>query len=501
MADFGYDISNFTDIDQIYGNMEDFDALMVKANEIGIKIIMDFVPNHSSDESIWFQKSVARDPEFKDFYVWHPGKMVNGKRQPPTNWMSAFRGNAWEWNEQRQEYYYHQFVSKQPDLNYRNPKVKEYMNEVLKFWLKKGVAGFRCDAVPNVFESAPDANGNYPDEPRNSSVDDPEAYNYVQHIYTSDQPETVQLVYEWRKLLDDFKAVNGGEDRILMIESYSPIETVLEYYGNKTHDGAQIPFNFQLITYLKEHSDAYYYSEIINLWLHKMPEGKTANWVLGNHDRSRVGSRMGTDRIDMMNMLALTLPGCSVTYQGEETGMTDVWISWNDTVDPQACNSNPDIYLPLSRDACRTPFQWSDEKNAGFSNGSKTWLPVSDLYPIVNVKRERGIAFSHFNIYKQLKSLRTERTLREGDTEVKAVSETVLAVKRSLRNDFTFITLANIMDDVEIVNLNSVFNNISNVLEYVVVTDKSERQRGDKAYADQIVLLPKEAVVLRTTKN
>lgn len=139
---------------------------------------------------------------------------------------------------------------------------------------------------------------------------------------------------------------------------------------------------------------------------------------------------MGTDRIDLMHMLMLTLPGCSVTYQGEEIGMTDVWMSWNDTVDPQACNSNPEIYLPLSRDACRSPFQWTDEKNAGFSNGLKTWLPVSDLYPLVNVKRERGIPFSHLNVYKQLQSLRSESTLIEGDTQVKAVSETVLAIKR-----------------------------------------------------------------------
>lgn len=130
MADFGYDISNFTEIEPIFGNMEDFDALMAKANEIKIKIILDFVPNHSSDESIWFKKSVERDPEFEDFYVWHPGKIVNGTRQPPSNWMSQFRGSAWEWNEQRQEYYYHQFVKKQPDLNYRNPKVKEYMNVI-----------------------------------------------------------------------------------------------------------------------------------------------------------------------------------------------------------------------------------------------------------------------------------------------------------------------------------------------------------------------------------
>lgn len=128
MADFGYDIANFTEIDSIFGTMQDFEALMAKSRDIGVKIILDFVPNHSSDESEWFKKSAAKDPEYKDYYIWHPGKVINGKRMPPTNWVSVFRGSAWEWHEGRQEYYFHQFLKKQPDLNYRNPKVREAMN-------------------------------------------------------------------------------------------------------------------------------------------------------------------------------------------------------------------------------------------------------------------------------------------------------------------------------------------------------------------------------------
>ncbi|XP_055852258.1 maltase A3-like [Episyrphus balteatus] len=500
MADFGYDISNFYEIDPMFGTMEDFEALIKKANEVGVKIILDFVPNHSSDECEWFQKSVDRDPVFENFYVWHPGKIVNGTRKPPTNWVSIFRGSAWKWNEKRQEYYLHQFVDKQPDFNYRNPTVRHYMNEILRFWLKKGVAGFRCDAVPNVFEVAPDAEGNYPDEPVNEGATDPDDHGYTKHIYTSDQPETINLVYEWRKVLDDFTAENGGDDKILMIETWSEIDIVMQYYGNETAEGAQMPFNFQMISRLNSNSNAYYYAETINLWMDKMPKGRTANWVLGNHDKNRVGTRLGAERIDLLNMLLLTLPGCSVTYQGEEIGMTDVWISWNDTVDPQACNADESVYLEKSRDPCRSPFQWSDEKNAGFTTGSKTWLPISDLYRDVNVKKERGVQLSHLNVYKKMQALRHDKTIKNGDSEVKPINENVLAIKRSLANYPTYVILLNINKTVETLDLHAVFNNLSTEMEYVIVTAKSIRRVGDRAYADQIILLPNEAVVLRTVK-
>lgn len=215
-----------------------------------------------------------------------------------------------------------------------------------------------------------------------------------------------------------------------MVETWSPIDIVMEYYGNSTAEGAQIPFNFQMISYLWNDSDAYHYAKLINEWLNLMPAGRTANWVVGNHDKNRVGSRFGADRRDMFNMLLLTLPGCSITYNGEEIGMTDVWISWEDTVDPQACNGYEDGYEYRSRDPARTPFQWSDEKNAGFSDGRSTWLPVSPDYKTDNLKRQRGIALSHLNIFKQLQDLRSTSTLIDGDTEVKAFGHDVLGIRR-----------------------------------------------------------------------
>lgn len=215
MADFGYDISNYFDIQPEYGTLADFDRLIERAQRLGIRVLLDFVPNHTSDECEWFRLSAARDPHFADFYVWHPGFADNsttGGRRPPNNWISMFGGSAWEFNEQRGEFYMHAFSRKQPDLNYRNERVVEMMHSVLRFWLRRGVAGFRVDAVPYLFEVRPDAAGNYPDEPRaGGSANDPTDYGYLRHIYTTDQEETVDMVYEWRRTLDEFRRANGVE--------------------------------------------------------------------------------------------------------------------------------------------------------------------------------------------------------------------------------------------------------------------------------------------------
>ncbi|KAH8316609.1 hypothetical protein KR067_011746 [Drosophila pandora] len=502
MADFGYDIANFTEIASIFGTMSDFENLMKVAKKLDIKIILDFVPNHSSDECEWFRRSAAKDPEYKDFYVWHPGRIVNGVRQPPSNWISVFRGSAWEWHEGRKEYYLHQFVKKQPDLNYRNPKVREAMNNVLRFWLAKGVSGFRIDAVPHVFEIAPDAQGQYRDEPRNDWDNDPEDYGYLQHIYTVDQPETIDLVYSWRAVLDAFVYENGGEERILMAETYSPIDIVMKYYGNGTAEGAQLPFNFLLISELSNSSNAHNYEDTVMKWLQNMPEGRTANWVLGNHDKPRVGSRLGRDRVDMLNMLTSTLPGASVTYQGEELGMTDVWISWKDTVDPSACNTNPNIYEQFTRDPERTPFQWSGAQDAGFSNASKTWLPIALDYKQVNVERERQRPLSHLNVFKQLWQLRNQsKTLQFGNTKVKAVSDAVLAVMRYHQEDSTLVTVLNIFDGVETINLQQSFPGLPTQFKVLVVTERSIAKVGDVVKSSSLQLQPKDSLILQSTSS
>jgi alpha-glucosidase len=282
MADFGYDISDFYDIQPEYGTMADFEELVSKANALGLKVILDFVPNHSSDENEWFIKSVNKEGKYKDYYIWHPGKTnpAGGRPLPPNNWLSLFKYSGWHWNDVRQEYYFHQFVDKQPDLNYRSPDVVEQMKDVLRFWLGKGIAGFRIDAVWCLFEVAPDANGNYPDEPVSGNTIDADDPNYLTHIYTQDQPGTYDMVYQWRAVMDQWKADHGGQTKIIMTEAYTTLDNTMKYYGNETVNGSHMPFNFQIILNLRSWSTASNVNDVIRSWMDHLPKGRTANWVV-----------------------------------------------------------------------------------------------------------------------------------------------------------------------------------------------------------------------------
>lgn len=282
MADFGYDISDFLDIQPEYGTLEDFDKLIKKANELGIKIILDFVPNHSSDEHEWFIKSERREKGYEDLYIWDDGKVDPSNpsnRLPPSNWLSVFRGSAWKWSEIRKQFYYHLFVDKQPDLNFRSPTLVKLVKNILKFWMDRGVAGFRVDSVPCTFEIAPQ-NGVYPDEPVNPYEPDEDNFGHVNHIYVLNQPETIDMVYQWREVLHEYQQAHGGDERVLMTESYEEPAYNMQFYGNKTTQGAQIPFNFNLISKVDRNTNAQGLVEVIDSWMTVMPPGKTANWVV-----------------------------------------------------------------------------------------------------------------------------------------------------------------------------------------------------------------------------
>lgn len=282
MVDFGYDVSDFREIHYEYGTMSDFEELIQECKKLCLRLVMDFVPNHSSSENEWFIKSERREPGYEDFYVWQPGKfnVSSNATMHPNNWVSAFRFSAWTWSDIRQEFYYHKYHSKQPDLNYRNPKVIEAMNEVLLFWLRKGVSGFRIDAVSNLFEEQ-NPDGTFPDEPRtffpNCGEND---HCYLQHIYTRHQEKNFEMVYKWRQMIDNFTASYGLEPIVLMTESFEPINFNLRYYGNGSVEGSHIPFNFELIKTMNINSTAKDYKDVIERWLIEMPVGHQANWVV-----------------------------------------------------------------------------------------------------------------------------------------------------------------------------------------------------------------------------
>ncbi|XP_058832022.1 maltase A1-like [Topomyia yanbarensis] len=505
MADFGYDISDYYDIQPEYGTLADFDSLVAESKKLGLKVILDFVPNHSSDEHEWFKKSENRDNGFEDFYVWHPGKLNPAdpaKPLPPTNWVSLFRGSAWQWSDKRKEFYLHQFSVKQPDLNYRNPKVVEQMKDVMRFWLKRGVDGYRIDAVPTLFEIDKDAEGNYLDEPLSGNTNDPDDPGYTVHVYTQDRNETLDMVYQWRAVLDDFQKVNGGDARIMMTESYSGIDIVMKYYGNSTVPGSHIPFNFRFITNLWKDSSAYDIENTIRYWMSKMPnDGAVANWVMGNHDQHRVASRFGENKIDSMNMILLSLPGISISYNGEEIGMTDVWISYNDTVDPAACNAGPDRYQYTTRDPERTPFQWDTSKDAGFSKANKTWLPVSPVYKEVNVELQQAAKNSHLKVYKRLMDMRTSLTWQKGQLET-VVSGDVLVILRELAGFETLVTLVNNGKARRMLDISKMATiPLASVGLYRVVSVNSVHQEGEPVTIKEVVLDPYESVVIGVKSN
>jgi alpha-glucosidase len=282
MADFGYDISDFRDIHGEFGTLQDFEELTSACKKIGLRLILDFVPNHSSDEHEWFKKSERRDPGYEDYFIWSDGKHdnVSNSLVYPSNWISSFRFSAWRWSDIRQQFYYHNYHYKQPDLNYRNAKLVQEMKDILTYWMEKGVDGFRIDAIQALFERV-NSDGTFPDEPRsyNSNCDRYDECSLT-HIYTQDQNETYDMAYQWRALVDAFSTNHKADPKVIMTECYSSISLAQKFYGTDQVKGSHIPFNFELIKRLNMRSTAEDYKTAIEDWLNLMPVGQMANWVV-----------------------------------------------------------------------------------------------------------------------------------------------------------------------------------------------------------------------------
>ncbi|XP_076066190.1 maltase A3-like [Oratosquilla oratoria] len=498
MADFGYDISNFVDVDPIFGSLADFDELLKTMHSKDIKVVLDIVPNHSSDEHEWFQRSLRREEPYADYYVWADPKGFNdsGNPIPPNNWLSKFRGSAWEWREERGQFYYHQYHRKQPDLNFRNHRVQEEIKNVFKFWLDRGADGFRVDGLKHIFE-VEDLNLDEPVD-EEAGVEDNLHYNYLKHPFTMNQPETFELVRDWRKIMDTY------QDKLLMAQAYSnDIQDVMKYYGNDTDPLADFPFNFCLVEKVQNRSDVTgtRLKKIIDEWFDNLPKGKWPNWVLGSHDYSRVASRLGADLVDALNMLTLLLPGTPVTYYGEEIGMQDADISWEDTKDPRARNFGPDHYREQSRDPRRAPMQWDATANAGFSRGPSTWLPVNDNYKTLNVKAQSEARVSHLKVYMTLARLRQERSFAKGKLAFPVVTDEVLAFIRYLEDEPKYLVVLNLSENDVVVDLHH-HANLKLPPDASVITrsvsDKSEENSpGSKVNLSALMLVRGEGLVLQ----
>nr|XP_019557019.2 maltase 2 [Aedes albopictus] len=505
MADFGYDIADFRDIQPEYGTMDDFRNLVKEAKKLGLRVILDFVPNHSSDEHEWFVKSENREAGYEDYYVWHDGKPGSNLEQndPPNNWVQSFRGSAWQWSDKRKQYYLHQFHRKQPDLNYRNQKVVDEMKNVMRYWLDLGVDGFRIDAVQWLFEHE-----QFLDEPVSGNSQDPLMPEYLDHVYTQNLPETVDMVYQWRAVMDEYKKEHGGDTRVLMTECWSDLSIVKTYFEDENKvQGSQMPFNFQLIMRLDVNNNkASNFKTVIDSWLDTVPAGHTPNWVLGNHDKRRVASRMGGEHmIDIMEMVQLSMPGVSVTYQGEEIGMLDTELTWAETVDPAACQTSEAVYKQYTRDPARTPFQWDNTTNAGFTNYSKPWLPVSPAYTTVNVQVEESASWSHLKLFKEMLKLRESNDFRNCHYQTAVLGSNVFAILRTgpvVGESNVFVTLVNLANEASTVNVTSLYQQYrlrsGDELKVAVRSVSSTRSQGQVISPSNLVLQPYEGVVLRS---
>jgi alpha-glucosidase len=386
MADFGYDVSDYTAIHPSFGTLDDFDRLVAEAHRRQLRVILDYVPNHTSEQHPWFLESQSsRHNPKREWYIWRDAAPGGG---PPNNWLSVFGGSAWEWDARTRQYYYHAYLKEQPDLNWRHPAVQASMLDVLRFWLDRGVDGFRVDALRQLIKD-----DQWRDNPPNPAYQPNMApYHASLPVHSTDQPAVHEMIALMRRTVD------GYPERLLIGELYLPIERLVTYYGVNGM-GVHLPFNFHLILVPWQVRQI---AALIDTYEAALPPGGWPNWVLSNHDQHRLASRIGLAQARVAAMLLLTLRGTPTLYYGDEIGMRDVAIPPELVQDPWEKNVPG---LGLGRDPERTPMQWNAGPNAGFTAGTP-WLPVAADYRTVNVAVERDEPTSMLTLYRRLIELR-----------------------------------------------------------------------------------------------
>ena len=410
--DGGYDIQDYEEIDPMYGTMKDMELLIEEAHKREIRVIIDFVPNHTSDQHEWFleSRSSKNNPK-RDWYIWRDPKPDGSL---PNNWGSVFGGKAWEWDEKTQQYYFHQFCKEQPDLNLFKKEPREAIYNAMRFWLDKGIDGFRLDAINHIGKH-PD----WPDQPLKDPKDllpsETSIYDRQQHFYDNDQDWAHREIFtKFRKIIEEY-----GKDKLLISEAYVGIgrefkehslRELFKYYGNKENPKIHLPFNFSLINIpwnakvVKYEVDAY--DELVRGY-------GWPNYVFGNHDNPRIGSRVGEEQKKNAALLLLTLRGTPTIYYGDELGLENVEIPESMMKDPNAITYGPE----KSRDPSRTPMPWNNSFNGGFCpENVRPWLPLNEDLQYRNVQCLDDNPGSILNFYRKLIWMRKKSpALKYGD--------------------------------------------------------------------------------------
>ncbi len=422
MADFGYDVSDHTDIEPLFGTLGDFDELLHAVHRRGLKLLLDLVPNHTSDLHPWFLESrSSRHNPKRDWYLWRdPGP--NGG--PPNNWLSEFGGSAWTFDRRTGQHYGHAFLAQQPDLNWRNAQVRGAVHDVMRFWLARGVDGFRVDAVGHLVKDE-----QFRDNPVNPEFrqHDPPSKRLLR-LYNADLPQVHEMIAGLRSVVDEFPS------RLLIGEVYLPFDRLSAYYGSEL-SGAHFPFNFAL---LSTAWNARAIAGLVDEYEAALPPGGWPNWVLGNHDKPRIAGRVGIDQARVAAMLLLTLRGTPTLYYGDEIAMPQVAIPAERVQDPFEKNVPGRGH---GRDGARTPMQWNATPHAGFSE-VEPWLPLADDFHSVNVANQRDDATSIYHLYRRLIATREARlSLQVGAYQPVVAGGDLLLFVRAHPRERTLIAL------------------------------------------------------------
>jgi alpha-glucosidase len=467
-ADWGYDVSDYCGVHPELGTLADLDALVTRAGELGIQVLLDLVPNHTSDRHAWFQDALGgRDASFRDFYVWADPAPGGG---PPNNWLSTFGGPAWTMHDATGQYYLHNFLPEQPDLNWWNEDVREAFDDILRFWFARGVAGFRIDVSHAIVKDR---------ELRDDPPPTPEDHPYIRrrgmkHVYSMNRPEVHDVLRRWRALADA-----DDPQRILVGETYVlDLDQLLPYYG-AGDDELHLAFNFLFI-----HSDldADQLRPIVEAMEQRLPAGAWPVYTGSNHDAGRLATRWAGDdpaRVRAALLMLLTLRGTPFLYYGDEIGLPEVALDPAHALDPVPRRTGD---AGRNRDQCRTPMQWSADPGGGFGDGvAEPWLPLGDP-AACNVADQRADAGSVLHLVRDLIALRRERAdLRAGAYATLPAPDGAWAFRRG---DATAVAL----------NLSDSPVQVDGLAGTVLVA--TDRGRDGEGFADGLSLAPWSGAVV-----
>ena len=425
MADFGYDVSDYTAVDPLFGSLADADELIGTAHELGLKVVIDWVPNHSSDQHAWFQESRSslNNPK-REWYVWEDPAPDGG---PPNNWLGMFGGLAWEFDATTSQFYLHTFLKEQPELNWRNPELEAAMHQTLRFWLDRGIDGFRVD-VAHFLMKDPNMRSNPPADTPERDAKDKHHYDVQDHIHDKAHADIHAVHAGIRNVLDEY------DDRYSVGEIHESDWLKWAAYYGPNLDQLHQPYNFSL---LWSEWSAQAFREKILGQEEALPEGAWPSHVLGNHDEPRLAARYGEDRARAAAVLLLTLRGTPTMYYGDELGMTSGDIPLGQEQDPWGKR-----YPDLNRDKCRTPMQWDTSEGMGFTTpGTTPWLPFADA--VTSVASQIQDQGSMLALYQELLSLRaTTPSLSIGGIRMlESNRENVLAYERDFAGSAMFVAI------------------------------------------------------------